>query len=133
VSARLPSGITADRDAWRASFVKPAQAPVTEAVTEAIARLNRATWDQRVIARTTDVRALLDAYRALANPEPTDGKPVWYRGWEADYSHDAAMWSGEGWHACLGGADLDCVQVMARTWEGLLDEIDDHDMTEALV
>ena len=103
------------------------------ALPEAIARLNRATWDQRVIARTDDVRALLDAYRALANPEPTDGKPVWYRGWEADYSHDAAMWSGEGWYACLGGADLDCVQVMARTWEGLLDEIDDHDMTEALV
>jgi hypothetical protein len=127
MSARLPSGITADRDAWRASL-RPAEP--SEAVAKAIVRLNRATWDNRTLPSREDVRTLLDAYRALANPEPTDGKPVWYRGWEADYSHDAAMWSGEGWYACLGGADLDCVQVMARTWEGLLDEIDDHDMTE---
>lgn len=97
----------------------------------AITRLERATWDKRVFAKREDVRVLLDAYRLATNPEPTDGKPVWYRGWECDYSHDAAMWSGEGWFACLGGADLDCVQVTARTWSDLLDEIDDHDATEA--
>lgn len=99
------------------------------ALPEAIARLNRTTWDSNATPRKQDVRALLDAYRLATNPEPTDGKPVWYRGWEADYSHDAAVWSGEGWFACLGGVDLDCVQVMARTWEALLNEIDDHDMT----
>jgi hypothetical protein len=101
------------------------------ALPEAIARLNRATWDQRVIARTEDVRALLDAYRALANPEPTKGVRVWYRGWECYWSGTAAQFLGEGWIACFGGEDLDCINVTARDWPGLLDEIDDHDMTEA--
>lgn len=102
------------------------------ALAPALKRLERATWDNRVMAKREDIRALLDAYRLLAHPEPTDGKAVWYRGWECDYSHDAAMWSGEGWYACLGGADLDCITVRARTWADLLDEIDDHDMTEEL-
>jgi hypothetical protein len=64
--------------------------------------------------------------------EPTDGKPVWYRGWEITFSHDAAGWTGEGWHACLGGADLDCIQRTASTWEGILDEIDDFDEEDEL-
>lgn len=64
--------------------------------------------------------------------EPTDGKPVWYRGWEIDYSHDAAAWTGEGWIACLGGADLDCVTRTARTFELVLDEIDDFDEEDEL-
>ena len=65
-------------------------------------------------------------------PEPTDGKAVWYRGWEISYSHDAAAWTGEGWIACLGGADLDCVQRTAGSWEGVLNEIDDFDEEDEL-
>jgi hypothetical protein len=61
--------------------------------------------------------------------EPTDSV-LWYRGWETGYSHDAAMWTGCGYYACFGGVDLDCLQVTARTWETLLDEIDDHELTE---
>jgi hypothetical protein len=61
--------------------------------------------------------------------EPDDGKALWYRGWETGYSYDAAMWTGDGYYACLGGLDLDCIQVTARTWGELLDEIDEHDET----
>jgi hypothetical protein len=65
-----------------------------------------------------------------AHPSEPADSVLWYRGWETGYSHDAAMWSGEGYYAYLGGADLDCVQVTARTWEQLLGEIDDHELTE---
>lgn len=62
--------------------------------------------------------------------EPTDGKRLWYRGWECAYDREAASWGLEGWYACLGGEDLDCIVVRGRTWAELLDEIDDHDKTE---
>lgn len=103
------------------------------ALMEAIKRLERATWDTRVIANTQDVRALLTAYRRVSNPEPPKGKRTWYRGWETAFDHTSQQWTGEGWYACLGGEDLDCITVRARTWEGLLDEIDDHDKTEDAV
>lgn len=61
-------------------------------------------------------------------PKPMpDDWPVWYRGWEADYNHDAATWTGEGWYACRGGADLGCQMVAAATWELLLDAIDEEE------
>lgn len=63
-----------------------------------------------------------------AEPQCGD-EPVWYRGWECSYHIEAALWGCDGWVAYLGGPDIDCIQVSARTWEGLLDEIDDHDMT----
>lgn len=97
---------------------------------KAIARLERATWDNRCLPSREDVRALLGAYRRLANPEPPKGKRTWYRGWETAFDYTSEQWTGEGWYACLGGEDLDCITVRARDWEGLLDEIDDHDMTE---
>lgn len=62
--------------------------------------------------------------------EPTPGKHVWYRGWELGFSYTAAAWSGYGYYACLGGADLDCIQITARTWADLLDEVDEHGETE---
>jgi hypothetical protein len=58
-------------------------------------------------------------------------KGVWYRGWECSYDNMAGYWTGEGYFAALGGADLDCIYVRASTWSDLLDEIDDHDKTEA--
>ena len=61
--------------------------------------------------------------------EPKGENTVWYRGWECGYELEGARWGAEGWRAYLGGADLDAVEVSARTWEALLDEIDDHDQT----
>ena len=101
-----------------------------EVTRKAIARLRQATWDERYLPKRDDVRVLLDAYRRLAHPEPLKGQRIWYRGWEAYFSHTAAQWTGEGWYACLGGEDLDCIQVTAATWDDLLDQIDDHDETE---
>ena len=100
------------------------------ALPQAIARLRQATWDNRYLPRREDVQVLLDAYRAAAWPEPPKGKRTWYRGWETVWDGTAAQWTGEGWYACLGGEDLDCITVRARTWAELLDEIDDHDETE---
>ena len=77
-----------------------------------------------------------DHYRAralelLQRPEaPKDGRCVWYRGWECRPDGEGRPGQIAGWYACLGGADADCISVDARTWEELLDEIDDHDMTE---
>lgn len=63
--------------------------------------------------------------------EPAVGdQPVWYRGWECGFNTEAAHWGWDAWEACLGGADLDCVSITARTWAELLDEIDDHEKTE---
>ena len=76
-----------------------------------------------------------DKARLLLPPRPAEpavgDQPVWYRGWECSYHTEAALWGCDGWVAYLGGPDLDCIQTSARTWEGLLDEIDEHDMTEA--
>jgi hypothetical protein len=99
-------------------------------IIEAIGRLERSTWDSLTIPRKVDVRLLLDAYRDAAFPEPPKGKRVWYRGWEVYFSHTADQWTENGWIACLGGEDLDCTQVTSDTWKGLLDEIDDHDLSE---
>jgi hypothetical protein len=67
-------------------------------------------------------------------PEPADLRKmatgVWYRGWECSWDDMAAYWVGDGYFAALGGADLDCIHVRASTWSDLLDEIDDHEMTE---
>jgi hypothetical protein len=35
----------------------------------AIARLDRSTWDSRVLPARDDVRVLLDAFRRLSNPD----------------------------------------------------------------
>jgi len=62
--------------------------------------------------------------------EPSVGaKDVRYRGWECGYNTEAALWGAEGWEAYLGGPDIDAPKVSARTWAGLLDEIDAHDLT----
>jgi hypothetical protein len=86
-------------------------------------------------------KSLWDAYIAFGSreglvwvrPDAPDGdKLVWYRGWECGFDSMAASYTGEGWYACFGGADLDCIAVHARTWADLLDEIDDHSIMEAV-
>ncbi len=59
--------------------------------------------------------------------EPELGHDVWYRGWECSYDVDAALWSGEGWRAYKGGADIDAPSASAKTFAGLLDNIDDEE------
>jgi len=59
--------------------------------------------------------------------EPIGEEAVWYRGWEAVYSWQHEYWTGEGYCACLGGPDLDCLQFTAATWAELLEQIDDYE------
>lgn len=101
-----------------------------EAIRNAVNRLKRCAWDHRTIPIRADIQTLLDAYRDAAFPEPPKGRRTWYRGWECAWSATAAEWTGDGWYACLGGEDLDCITVSAITWDGLLNEIDDHEMTD---
>jgi hypothetical protein len=90
----------------------------------------RAEYEEYVRGMAEDARMVRE-WEAMQRPAEPEGSALWYRGWETGYSHDAAMWAGAGYYAALGGLDLDCIQVTARTWAELLDEIDDHDMTEA--
>ena len=113
------------------SAVDTTKPVMSELLPDAIKRLSRAVWDLRAIPNREDIRILLDAFRREKHPEPPKGVRSWYRGWECAWSATAAQWTGDGWYACLGGEDLDCITVSALTWDGLLDEIDDHDMTEA--
>lgn len=63
-------------------------------------------------------------------PDKRPGQPkrnaiVTYRGWECAFYSDAEFWTGNGWVAYKGGADIDAPNVNAGTWTGLLGEIDD--------
>lgn len=140
LKAFIDAGFCTDQEPSREElrlWPKPDTSPIDETepstpclLSKAIARLNRAAWDIRAIPSREDIRILLDAFRRLSSPEPPKGQRVWYRGWECYFNHTAAQWTGTGWVACLGGEDLDCISVDALTWDGLLDEIDDHDMTK---
>jgi len=71
------------------------------------------------------------ALELLQRPDaPTDGRCLWYRGWECCPDGEGRPGQVAGWVAYLGGADADCITVDACMWNELLDEIDDHDMTE---
>ena len=59
--------------------------------------------------------------------EPNGEDSVWYRGWEAGWEELMEYWTGEGYRAYKGGADLDAPSVTAATWDGLLDAIDDEE------
>ena len=56
--------------------------------------------------------------------EPIGDAVVSYRGWEAQYSFGQEFWTGHGWCAYKGGADLDAPSVTSARWSELLDEID---------
>lgn len=55
--------------------------------------------------------------------EPEGDAVVTYRGWECAFYSDAEFWTGHGWQAYKGGADIGAPNVNAGTWAGLLDEI----------
>lgn len=59
--------------------------------------------------------------------QPTDGKPVWYRGWEVCWDEDADYWIGEGWRAYKGGCDLGAPLQASNDFVDLLDLIDDEE------
>jgi hypothetical protein len=63
-------------------------------------------------------------------PEPStspDIHTVWYRDWECGFDEMSDRWAGEGWRAYKGGADLDAPTVSAKSWDALLDAIDDEE------
>ena len=76
-------------------------------------------------------KSFRDAAAHFGRPErpvcPEGEDTVWYRGWECGWSRDADYWTGAGYYACKGGADLDCIQVTAGRWDLLLDEVDDYE------
>lgn len=61
---------------------------------------------------------------AVRPSEPAGDACVWYRGWEAGWSMDREFWTGAGYVAYKGGADIGAREVSASTWNGLLDEIE---------
>lgn len=69
-----------------------------------------------------------DEVKACERPaEPEIGHDAWYRGWECGYDVEASLWTGEGWQAYKGGADIDAPSESARTFNELLDAIDDRE------
>lgn len=60
-------------------------------------------------------------------PEPKGDAVVYYRGWECAFYSDAEFWSGNGWQAYKGGADIGAPNVNASSFTALLDEIDEEE------
>lgn len=61
-------------------------------------------------------------------PKEPDGEAVvWYRGWEAGWEQMLDFWTGQGYRAYKGGADLGALNVTAGTWTDLLDAIDEEE------
>ncbi len=58
-------------------------------------------------------------------PEPTWDNSAWYRGWEAGQDDMAMRYTDESYVAFKGGADLDAPQLCAKSWNELLELIDD--------
>ena len=112
------------------STVDMTKAVIPEPIGDAVKRLRHAIWDTRAIPKREDIRIVLDALRRERHPEPPKGVTTWYRGWECGFHEENARWGTDGWEAYLGGVDPDAHVASAFTWDGLLDEIDDHYMTE---
>ena len=117
------AAIIADPDCCAAS-----KAIARDALSEEAQRISDAEAALDEIVQIAQAAGDYDLPRPL---EPSRQGRTWYRGWEAAYDANAALWGCEGWYACLGGEDLDCIVVRGRTWAELLDEIDDHDKTDA--
>lgn len=65
--------------------------------------------------------------------EPAPGQYVWYRGWECGFHDDAEFWTGHGWQAYKGGADIGAPNVSGLTFAELLDEIEDDEEGAAII
>ena len=61
---------------------------------------------------------------------PVGEDVVWYRGWEAGWEQQLEFYTGQGYRAYMGGADLDARSVEAGTWNDLLDMIGDEEAAE---
>jgi hypothetical protein len=59
--------------------------------------------------------------------EPAWNEQVWYRDWECGFDEMSDRYANEGWVAYKGGADLDAPRVSAKSWDALLDAIDDEE------
>lgn len=63
----------------------------------------------------------------MTNPvtpaEPEIGHTVWHLGWEIFFHDDAEFWTGNGWQAYKGGADIGAPNLSARTFPALIAEI----------
>ena len=71
--------------------------------------------------------------KALADARPA--KPqgdalVWYRGRECGFDEMASRFTPEGWRAYKGGCDPDARTVSAVTWDALLSEIDEEELSQ---
>lgn len=62
--------------------------------------------------------------------EPSAIESVWYRGWECGWNDTANAYTGEGWEAYKGGCDLDAPRINTKTWEALIDAIDEAEEDE---
>lgn len=60
-------------------------------------------------------------------PEPKGNKSVWYRDWEIGWEEMREQYTGSGWTAYKGGADLDAKCVDGATYQDVLNEIDDEE------
>ena len=65
---------------------------------------------------------------SVPRPEEPEGENVvWYRGWEAGWEYQLEFWSGQGYRAYKGGADIGAPSVSTGTWNDLLDMIDEEE------
>lgn len=58
-------------------------------------------------------------------PEPQGNNSVWYRGWEIGWEEMRDDYTGRGWTAYQGGADLGARYLDGATYQEILNEIDD--------
>jgi hypothetical protein len=56
--------------------------------------------------------------------EPRKGQYVWHLGWEIGFHEDAEFWTGNGWQAYKGGADIGAPNLNAKTFAELIEEIE---------
>ena len=62
---------------------------------------------------------------------PAGEDVVRYRGWECGWEHQAEFWTGQGWAAYYGGADLGAPTLRAGTYKELLDLVDEYEEDES--
>lgn len=82
----------------------------------------------KFIAPTEEQAAIVAAARDTDRPsEPEGNNSVWYRGWEIGWEEMREHYTGSGWTAYKGGADLDARCVDAVSYSRVLDEIDEEE------
>lgn len=59
--------------------------------------------------------------------KPAWDHSAWYLGWEAGEDDMASRYTDECWIAYKGGCDLDAPTLRAKSWDELLDLIEDEE------